>query len=41
MDIMLKLSDRYKDKEDSQASYKLSQEIEQLEIEYSRAQNPA
>ena len=39
MDIMLRLSDRYKDKNDSQANYKLSQEIEQLEIEYSSAQN--
>ena len=41
MDIMLRLSNRYKDKKDSQANYKLSQEIEQLEIEYSNAQNQA
>ena len=41
MDIMLRLSDRHKDKKDNQANYKLSQEIEQLEIEYSSAQNQA
>ena len=40
MDTILRLSDRYKDK-DCQANYKLSQEIEQLEIEYSSAQNRA
>ena len=35
MDIMLKLSEKYKGEKDSQTScYKLSQEIEQLEIEY-------
>ena len=28
MDIMLRLSDRHKDKKDNQANYKLSQEIE-------------
>ena len=42
MDIMLRLSERYKGEKDSQTScYKLSQEIEQLEIEYTSAQNRA
>ena len=42
MDIMLKLSEKYKGEKDSQTScYKLSQEIEQLEIEYTSAQNRA
>ena len=40
IDIMLRLSERYKGEKDSQTScYKLSQEIEQLEIEYISAQN--
>ena len=42
MDVMLRLSERYKGEKDSQTScYKLSQEIEQLEIEYTSAQNRA
>ena len=42
MDIMLKLSEKYKGEKDSQTSYyKLSQEIEQLEIEYTSIQNRA
>ena len=42
MDIMLKLSEKYKGEKDSPTScYKLSQEIEQLEIEYTSAQNRA
>ena len=42
MDIMLRLSERYKGEKDSQTNcYKLSQEIEQLEIEYTSAQNRA
>ena len=41
MDIMLRLSEKHKGEKDSKSCCKLSQEIEQLEIEYSSAQNQA
>ena len=41
MDIILRLSEKHKGKKDSKSCFKLSQEIEQLEIEYSSAQNRA
>ena len=41
MDIMIRLSEGYKAEKDSKNSYKLSQEIEQIEIEYTSAQNRA
>ena len=41
MDIMMQLLDRYKEEKDSKNCYKLSQEIEQIEIEYTSAQNRA
>ena len=42
MDIMLRLSEKYKGEKDSETNcYKLSQEMEQLEIEYTSAQNRA
>ena len=41
MDIMLRLSEKHKGEKDSKSCCRLSQEIEQLEIEYSSAQNRA
>ena len=41
IDIMLRLSEKHKGEKDSKSCCKLSQEIEQLEIEYSSAQNRA
>ena len=41
MDIMLRLSEKHKGEKDSKSCCKLSQEMEQLEIEYSSAQNRA
>ena len=41
MDIMIRLSEKYKGEQDSKSCCKLSQEMEQLETEYTSAQNRA
>lgn len=41
MDIIIRLSEKYKGEKDSKNCHKLSQELEQIEIEYTSAQNRA